>query len=148
MFLGLGFGSGLAPKAPGTAGTVAAIPLYLLLQPLPLPLYCALTLLAFVAGIYICGETAHRLQRHDHGAIVWDEFVGYWVTVSLLSTTTDGEWWWILLGFLLFRLFDIVKPWPIDRLDREMAGGLGIMVDDLLAGLYALLLLQLLIWLF
>ena len=138
--LAFGFGSGLAPKAPGTMGTLVAIPLYLLLSPLPLTVYAGLTLLAFVVGIYLCGKTATDLGVHDHPGIVWDEFVGFWITMF----AAPAGWGWIVAGFALFRLFDIWKPWPIRFFDKNMETGLGIMVDDVLAGIYALIILQLL----
>jgi phosphatidylglycerophosphatase A len=140
-FLALGFGSGLLPVAPGTAGTVAAIPVYLLLQPLAAPYYIAIVLLLALAGIVICGQTASRLGVHDHPGIVWDEIVGYLVTMAF----APSGWLWIGLGFVLFRLFDIVKPWPIRWCDRQVSGGLGIMLDDLLAGVFSAMLLQLLV---
>lgn len=138
--LAFGFGSGLAPKAPGTFGTLAAVPLYLLLVQLPLPLYLLAVVLAFAIGIWLCDRTARDLGVHDHGGIVWDEFVGLWLTM----VAAPAGWWWILAGFLLFRLFDVVKPFPISWLDRHIKGGLGIMLDDALAGSFAWLVLQLL----
>jgi len=138
--LAFGLGSGLIPFAPGTFGTLAAIPLYLLLRPLPLALYLPLVLVLFIAGVALCGRTAHALGVHDHPAIVFDEVVGYLVTMVLAPST----WWAVAAGFLLFRLFDILKPWPVSRADLRVGGGLGIMLDDLLAGLYALAVLQLL----
>ncbi len=138
--LALGFGSGLIPKAPGTAGTVVAIPLYLLVRTLALPLYLALTALLFVAGIAICAHAARRLGGHDHPGIVWDEIVGYLVTMTL----APHGWPWIVTGFVLFRCFDVLKPWPISWCDRQLQGGFGIMLDDLLAGLFAAAVLQLL----
>jgi len=138
--LAFGFGSGLAPMAPGTAGTLAAIPLYLLLAPLPLPWYLLTLVAAFALGIYVCGYTANALKVHDHGGIVWDEFVGYWLTM----VAAPAGWPWVLAGFVLFRWFDIVKPFPISWLDRHIKGGLGIMIDDVLAGSFAWLVLQLL----
>jgi phosphatidylglycerophosphatase A len=131
--LAFGFGSGLAPKAPGTFGTLAAIPIYLLLQPLPLWLYLLLTLAGFIAGIWICEQTSKDLGVHDHAGIVWDEIIGYLLTMSFVPFSL----WWLVIGFGLFRLFDILKPWPIGWLDRRVAGGLGIMLDDLVAGLFA-----------
>jgi phosphatidylglycerophosphatase A len=131
--LAFGFGSGLAPKAPGTFGTLAAIPLYLIMQPLPLVLYLALLVCGFMAGIWICGGTARDLGVHDHGGIVWDEIIGFLVSMTLVR----DAWWWMVPGFLLFRFFDILKPWPVGWLDRRLGGGLGIMLDDLAAGLYA-----------
>ena len=142
-WLAFGFGSGLAPKAPGTAGTLAAIPLYLLLQPLPLLVYVAVLILAALAGIYFCGKTARDLGVHDHPGIVWDEFVGFWIAMI----AAPASWGWLVCGFLLFRLFDIWKPWPIRWADRRVHGGLGIMLDDVLAGLFALLVMQGLMWL-
>lgn len=137
--LSLGFGSGLSPVAPGTCGTLLAIPPYLLLAHLSLPYYLLAVLLAFVAGVYLCGYTSAALGVHDHPGIVWDEFVGFWITMIAVPPT----WQWILAGFVLFRLFDIVKPWPVKVADAKMKGGLGIMFDDVLAGVYALVGLQL-----
>lgn len=132
-FLALGLGSGLAPKAPGTFGTLAAIPFWLLLAPLPMLTQLAIIALAFLYGIYLCRRTADDLGVHDHGAIVWDEFVGYWLTMVFLP----AGWLWIAVGFVLFRLFDIVKPWPIAYFDKNVSGGMGIMIDDMLAAVYA-----------
>ena len=136
--LSLGFGSGLSPFAPGTCGTLAAIPLYLLLAPLPFWYYLAAVTVAFAIGVYLCGYTSKALGEHDHGGIVWDEFVGFWITMIAVPAT----WQWILAGFVLFRLFDIVKPWPVKIADAKMKGGFGIMFDDVLAALYALIILQ------
>jgi phosphatidylglycerophosphatase A len=137
--LSLGLGSGLSPVAPGTCGTLLAIPPYLLLAQLSLPYYLLAVLLAFAAGVYLCGYTSTALGVHDHSGIVWDEFVGFWITMIAVPPT----WQWILAGFVLFRLFDIVKPWPVKVADANMKGGFGIMFDDVLAGLYALVGLQL-----
>ncbi|MCB1706419.1 MAG: phosphatidylglycerophosphatase A [Halioglobus sp.] len=133
QFLAFGFGSGLSPKAPGTAGTLVAIPLYLLIAQWSLLHYTAVVLLAALAGIWICGAASRQLQVHDHPGIVWDEFVGFWITLWALPP----DWGWVLAGFVLFRLFDIVKPWPISVLDRRVGGGFGIMIDDILAGVMA-----------
>jgi len=140
-FLAFGFGSGLSPKAPGTAGTLAAIPVYLLFIQFELAVYLLLTALVCITGIYICGKTSEDLGVHDHGGIVWDEIAGYLVTMIMVPV----NWQTLVAGFILFRLFDIVKPWPISWLDKKVSGGLGIMVDDLLAGFFALLVLQLLL---
>lgn len=138
-FLAFGFGAGLSPKAPGTAGTVVAVFLYLaIVQFLWLYSYLALVVGAFVIGVYLCGKTAQDMGEHDHGGIVWDEFVGYWVTMFMVPVT----WYWVIAGFALFRLFDILKPFPIGWLDKKVHGGLGIMLDDVVAGLYALIVLQ------
>ncbi|MGD8828057.1 MAG: phosphatidylglycerophosphatase A, partial [Gammaproteobacteria bacterium] len=127
-------GAGLAPKAPGTAGTVVAIPLYLLLAGLAWPWRLGILGLASLAGFVICGSAARRLGVHDHPGIVWDEICGYLLTMLLAP---DGVLW-ILAGFVFFRIFDIVKPWPVNLADRRVAGGVGIMLDDLLAGAYGL----------
>ena len=131
--LASGFGSGLAPRAPGTFGTLAAIPIVLLAQLLPAWGYAAVTVLMFIAGIFICGRAARDWGVGDHPAIVWDEFVGLLVTLSLAPVGA----WMLLAGFVLFRLFDIVKPWPICSVDRHVHGGFGIMLDDVIAGVYA-----------
>ncbi len=138
--LSVGFGSGLAPKAPGTFGTIAALPFWYGLQVLPPAYYVLVLILAFVLGVYLCGATADALGVHDHGGIVWDEFVGLWIALFMVPMHIT----WIALGFVLFRLFDIWKPWPIRVLDAKVHGGFGIMIDDVLAGVYAYLVLQLL----
>jgi len=112
-----GFGSGLAPIAPGTAGTLAAIPIYLLIEGLSLPLYLGFILISFLFGVVICGRTGDALGEHDHGGIVWDEFVGFWITMI----AAPSGWIWIALGFILFRIFDIWKPWPINWADQKVA---------------------------
>lgn len=137
-FLALGFGSGLAPKAPGTFGTLSALPLYFLMMNLSLPVFVAITVLVTVLGFWICDIAAKDMQVHDHGAIVWDEVAGMLITmiaapVGLLP---------LLIGFALFRFFDIIKPWPIKLLDRHVKGGFGIMIDDVLAGIFAAICLQ------
>ena len=132
--LSLGFGSGLAPVAPGTFGTLAAIPFYLLLAQLTLPVYLAIILAGFALGVFLCRYTSDALGEHDHSGIVWDEFIGFWITMIAVPST----WPWILTGFVLFRFFDIVKPWPVSLADAKMKGGFGIMIDDVLAGIYAL----------
>jgi len=138
-FAAFGFGSGAAPVAPGTFGTAAAVVVFLMLPAMSPWLYGAFVVLSFGVGVWLCGTTARDIGVEDHGGIVWDEFVGYWITMFMAP---EG-WLWVVLGFLLFRLFDIVKPWPIRWLDRNVAGGFGVMIDDVLAGLMALLCLQL-----
>ena len=140
--LSLGFGSGLSPRAPGTCGTLVAVPLFLGLTYLPFTWYLLFLLAAFAFGVLICEYTSRALAVHDHPGIVWDEFVGYWITMLAVP----AEWLWILLGFVLFRLFDIWKPWPVRIADNTLKGGFGIMIDDVLAGLYALASLHLAIW--
>lgn len=133
--LALGFGTGLAPKAPGTFGTLLGLALYWLLQYLAVSpiIFIAITIVCFIAGIWICQYTADALGVHDHPAIVWDEVVGYLITMMF----APSGWLWMLVGFGLFRLFDIWKPWPIRVIDRSVHGGFGIMFDDVLAGVYA-----------
>ena len=114
-------------------GTLAAIPLWWLLAQLPLTSYLIVVLLAAVVGITICGRAAEQKGVHDHGGIVWDEFVGFWIAMAALPIT----WQSVVLGFVLFRLFDILKPWPISWLDKKVSGGFGIMIDDVIAGFAA-----------
>jgi phosphatidylglycerophosphatase A len=140
-FLALGFGSGLSPKAPGTMGTLAVIPVYLLLSQLSLLYYVAVVIVLSLVGIAICDYTSSKLEGHDHPAIVFDEFAGFLITMIAAPVSLFT----VVAGFILFRLFDILKPWPISWLDKKVAGGLGIMLDDILAGCVSLLLLQLLI---
>ncbi len=137
-WLATGFGSGLSPFAPGTVGTLAAIPFYWLMSYLPLSGYIAVTVVAAIAGIWICQSATKAIGQDDHGSIVWDEFVGFWITMI----AAPKGLFWLLAGFLIFRFFDIIKPWPIRWLDRYVKGGLGIMVDDVLAGLFGLLVMQ------
>ena len=132
-FLAFGFGTGLAKKAPGTWGTLAGLAVMPLLYLLPLSLALVLIAVASVFGFWLCGRVADDLGVHDHGGIVWDEMVGIWMTLIFLPNT----WQWWVLGFVLSRILDILKPWPISVLDRNVAGGLGIMIDDMLAGLIA-----------
>ena len=134
-FLALGFGSGLSPKAPGTMGTIAAIPVFLLMANFPTINYLAVLGVMSMFGIYICGKAASDAGVHDHGAIVWDEIVGYVITMILVPATVTN----VLVGFVLFRIFDIFKPWPISWLDKNCHGGIGIMADDILAGVFACL---------
>jgi phosphatidylglycerophosphatase A len=137
--LAFGFGSGLSPVAPGTCGTLVAIPIYCVFAFLfNSKVYLILTLLAFFAGIFICGKVSRDLGEHDYSGIVWDEIVGYLLTMFLVPL----NWVWILLGFALFRLFDIWKPYPIKWVDKRVGGGFGIMLDDVLAAVPAFFILQ------
>lgn len=138
QFLALGFGSGLAPKAPGTFGTLAAIPLYLLLMNLTTLYYAVATVLICIAGVYICGKAAAEVGVHDHPAIVWDEIAGFLITMFMVPFSVQS----LVVGFLLFRFFDILKPWPISIADKKLKGGFGIMFDDILAGLFALIIMH------
>lgn len=139
-FFSLGFGSGLMPKGPGTAGTLVAFPIYWYLAPRLNDYYFILLLaVAFVIGIWFCDKTGRALGVEDHGGIVWDEIVAF---LLVLFFTPDGIAWQIL-AFVLFRFFDIVKPQPIRHFDQNLHGGLGVMFDDILAAGYALLCLAL-----
>jgi phosphatidylglycerophosphatase A len=137
--LAFGFGSGLSRYAPGTVGTIAAIPFALLLGFLPAVFYWPVLILLFLLGIYVCGISATRLGKHDPGGIVWDEMVAYWLVVAFLP----AQWTWWLAAFVLFRFFDILKPWPIRQSEKAFKGGLGIMIDDIIAALYAIAILVL-----
>ncbi|MBT8419931.1 MAG: phosphatidylglycerophosphatase A [Gammaproteobacteria bacterium] len=132
----LGFGAGLVPFAPGTMGSLVGVIFYIFLQSLALSWlsYLAIIAILFVPGVWFCGMTARALGVHDHPAIVWDEIVGFLVTM----VAVPAGWGWVLSGFMLFRFFDIVKPWPIGFIDAHVGGGFGIMLDDLLAGVYGL----------
>jgi phosphatidylglycerophosphatase A len=140
--LAFGFGSGAAPKAPGTWGTLAAVLIYWPLSQLSPEHYLLMLLVTSVMGIYICGQTARDLGVHDHGSIVWDEFVGFWITMFAAPV----GWVWVLVGFVLFRFFDIIKPWPISWIDKKITGGFGIMLDDVIAGVMAAVVLQGIAW--
>lgn len=131
--MAFGFGAGASPKAPGTMGTLIAIPLYLVLAQLPLMAYLAVVLLVVLSGVYICDRCSKDLKVHDHSGIVWDEIAGYLITMVAIPDNVMT----VLLGFLLFRIFDIWKPWPIRYFDKQVHGGLGIMLDDVVAGLFS-----------
>ncbi|MEM9601770.1 MAG: phosphatidylglycerophosphatase A [Pseudomonadota bacterium] len=131
--LGLGLGSGLLRPAPGTWGTLAATPVAWWLMHVSLPVALAVVVVSAVVGVALCEHTAKALGVHDHPAIVWDEFAGLWLTALFAPATVPG----LIAAFGLFRVFDIVKPWPIRWCDRQVDGGLGIMLDDLLAGVGA-----------
>lgn len=133
LFLAFGFGSGLAKKAPGTCGTLAAVPLYLLIAQTGNLIYSLVTIAVTLVGIWICGQAADKLGEHDFGGIVWDEIAGYLITLWWIPFSWQG----VVLGFVLFRFFDILKPWPIKVADRRVKGGFGIMLDDVLAGVLA-----------
>lgn len=138
-FFAFGFGSGLAPVAPGTFGTLAAIPLYYLLAAL-LPvgvLYGAIGLAA-VAGIWICDLTGRNLGVADYGGIVWDEIVAFWCVLLFTPASVP----WIAAAFIAFRLFDIWKPFPINWFDAKFKNGYGVMLDDGLAAIYTLSVLE------
>ncbi|HSN51375.1 MAG TPA: phosphatidylglycerophosphatase A [Woeseiaceae bacterium] len=141
--LAFGFGTGLSPLAPGTVGSLVGVLFAWLTLDLGLPLQLSVAAAIALSGIWICGESARRIGVHDHGGIVWDEIAGMYITLLAAPPTIAG---WVL-GFVLFRVFDIAKPWPIRDLDHRLGGGVGIMLDDLAAALYALILLALYGWL-
>jgi phosphatidylglycerophosphatase A len=128
-----GFGSGLSPWAPGTFGTLIAIPIVLFVMQFGFAVHLAFAILAAIFGIFVCGESARRLGVHDHPGIVWDEITGFAVTML----TVPANLYSVVAGFALFRLFDIWKPWPIREADHSLSGGLGIMLDDIIAGIFA-----------
>jgi phosphatidylglycerophosphatase A len=138
-----GLGTGLAPVAPGTVGSLLGVALAWLTLDFGLLAQAGIAASLYAGGIWLCGESARRLGIHDHGGIVWDEIVGMYL---VLIVTPDGLYWWIA-AFALFRAFDIVKPWPIRDLDHRIKGGAGIMLDDLVAALYAASILVFLGWL-
>ena len=138
-FLAQGFGAGRIPFAPGTFGTLVAVPIYLLLSDFAPGVYAVVVAALFALGAWLAGITGRDLGQHDHPSIVCDEIVGYLVAMFL----APAGWAWMLAGFLLFRLFDIWKPYPIRAADQRLQNGLGCMLDDALAGIYALLVMQL-----
>ncbi len=137
-FLALGFGSGLAPIAPGTFGSLVALPIFLCMPKINIYFYIGIVVLLFVIGVWCCSESAKLLGVHDHPAIVWDEIVGMLIALFMVPASLV----YVLLAFLLFRFFDILKPWPIGWVDRRVDRGMGIMMDDVLAGAMAWLVLQ------
>lgn len=138
FWLASGFGAGLSPVAPGTVGTVVALLPWLALRQLPLGGYVLALLVAFAIGVWVGNKVIADLGQEDPGVCVWDEFIGLWITLTLVP----AGWYWPLVGFVLFRLFDIWKPWPVSWADQKIKGGLGAMLDDALAGVMALLVLQ------
>ncbi|HEM7104966.1 TPA: phosphatidylglycerophosphatase A [Legionella pneumophila] len=143
-FIAFGFGSGLMSIAPGTWGTLAAIPLYLLMINAHWSIYLLWTALAFALGVWVSDRVTEDLGVHDYKGIVWDEVVGYLLTMFLVPKGIL----WMLIGFILFRIFDIWKPQPIRMVDQRVHGGLGIMLDDVLAAVPAWCIMQILVWSF
>jgi phosphatidylglycerophosphatase A len=135
QLLALGFGAGLAPRAPGTFGSLVGLALAIVIARWGWTASVVATLAACIAGVWICGASARRLGVHDHPAIVWDEVAGMMITML----AAPPGWMWTLLAFVLFRALDIIKPWPIREIDHGMRGGAGIMLDDVLAGILAAL---------
>ena len=138
-FLAFGLGSGLAPIAPGTAGSALGLLLFIPALYAPLPVQLGIIFVGFALGVWVSDRVASHMEVKDPGGIVWDEFVGMWITLLWLPSLI-----WLLPAFLLFRLFDIWKPWPVSIADEKLPGGFGIMLDDVIAGLYALGAIQLL----
>ena len=137
VFLATGFGAGFTPKAPGTVGTLLSMPLFIVLAYWHWAVSAAVLIVMFGAGVVICDRAAAILRLKDPGSIVWDEFVGMWIAMLWIPGL-----YWLPVAFVVFRLFDILKPWPVGWADRELEGGLGIMVDDVLAGLLTLSFIQ------
>lgn len=137
-FAAFGLGSGAMPFAPGTFGTLLAIPFYLLFAALPLTIYVIFTLLFFAASSWICERVSNDIHEHDHPGMCIDEFAGFFVTMI----GAPHGWQWVALGFLLFRFFDIVKPWPIRWLDENVSGGFGMVLDDVVAGIFGMVVIQ------
>ncbi|HSH97970.1 MAG: phosphatidylglycerophosphatase A [Methylophilaceae bacterium] len=142
-FFALGFGSGLSPKAPGTFGTIVGVPTFILLMSAPEFLHSSIIALLFLLGIPLCHIAGKNLGVSDHGSIVWDEIVAFMLVLEF----SPFSWVWWLAAFLLFRLFDIWKPFPIRLCDQKLKGGFGVMFDDLLAAIYAIISLKALLWL-
>ena len=143
-FLAFGLGTGASPYAPGTVGTLLAVPLVFLMSEWPLWVYATVSLVVFIVGTWASDRTSKDIGVHDHGGIVIDEVAGYLVTMFAIPVNL----WTLLVGFIVFRVFDILKPWPIGWFDRRVQGGLGIMLDDLLAGIYGLAVMWAVIWLY
>lgn len=138
-FLAYGFGTGLIPFAPGTFGSLVGIALFWLMASLGAGTYAGIVVVLFIAGIFICGQTARDTVAVDPGFIVYDEIVGFLVAIYLMPR----EWRWIAAGFVVYRIFDIWKPFPIHAVEEKLELGTAIMADDVIAGIYTLLILQL-----
>ncbi|MCG9757827.1 phosphatidylglycerophosphatase A [Pseudoalteromonas sp. Isolate6] len=138
QFFALGFGLGLARKAPGTFGTLAGLPFIFATQGEAIWLQCLIAIAMTLFGIWVCGKTADDVNVHDHPAIVWDEVAGFYITMIGAALS----WQSLIVGFILFRFFDILKPGPIKWLDKRLHGGSGIMLDDVLAGIFSLICVQ------
>ncbi|WP_273826950.1 phosphatidylglycerophosphatase A [Providencia rettgeri] len=141
--LATGFGSGLSPIVPGTMGSLAAIPFWLLMINLPVWLCWAIIVVGFIIGCYICQRTSDDMKIHDHGSIVWDEFIGMWITLMAIPVVNVA---WVLTAFVVFRIYDMWKPWPIRIFDRKVSGGFGIMIDDIIAAIFAYFTVWLCVW--
>ena len=133
-FLAVGLGSGLSPIMPGTMGSLMAIPLWLLFYGLTPMLYWVFILVTFIFGCFVCQKTSDDTHTHDSGHIVWDEFVGMWITLFFIPQISIL---WVTIAFVAFRIFDMAKPWPIRWFDKRVPGGFGIMVDDVIAAIFS-----------
>ncbi|WP_334323298.1 phosphatidylglycerophosphatase A family protein [Gilliamella apicola] len=132
--LAVGLGSGMSPIMPGTMGSAMAIPLWLLFNGLQPYLYWVLIVVAFIFGCFLCQKTSDDTHTHDSGHIVWDEFVGMWITLFFIPQISVL---WIAMAFFAFRVFDMAKPWPIRWFDKRVPGGFGIMIDDVIAAIFS-----------
>lgn len=141
-FIAFGFGAGTIPYAPGTFGTLMAIPFFILLNTFTLPIYVTLVGAIVIFSIILSDQISKKLQIHDHPGMCLDEFCGFFITM----TNAPMSWAWILFGFILFRFFDIVKPWPIRFLDENIGGGLGMILDDIVAGLFSMIIIQIMLY--
>lgn len=141
-FLSFGFGSGFFPKMPGTIGTMIGVSIYICIPPLSWLPYLLVLIFSFLVGVFLCDYTSKVLGVHDHSAIVLDEIVGYLFTMFMVPNT----WFFVLAGFVLFRLFDILKPWPISFIDSRVKGGLGIMLDDVIAAMFSFIIIHIVIY--
>jgi len=137
-FIAFGFGSGAIPFAPGTFGTLVAVPIYLALQDIGLAYYILLMIAIIIGSSYLSDKVSKDTKTHDHQGMCLDEIVGFLVTM----TAAPKGFWWIVFGFVLFRFFDIVKPWPINYIDKRVGGGFGMILDDVVAGIFSLIIIQ------
>ena len=135
LLIAFGFGSGLARWMPGTFGTLVGVPIAYLLCGKSVATWLVVVAVLFAVGVVACDRACRHLKTHDHRGVVWDEIVGYVVTMAFVPCV----WYLFVLGFFAFRFFDIIKPWPISLIDRKVHGGFGVMIDDVVAGLFALL---------
>lgn len=140
-FIACGFGAGLLPWVPGTWGTLVAIPIYFILIQFPLWFYITITVLFNIAGIWLCGVTNRDFGTDDHPAAVWDEIAAFLIVLIAVPP----KWYYIAIGFVLFRIFDIWKPWPIRWVDKNVHGGFGVMLDDIIAAIFAFIILRFII---
>lgn len=141
-FIGCGFGVGAIPIMPGTFGTALAIPIYFILIHFSWLTYAIVTLFLILIGVGLCGRINRDFGTEDHSAAVWDEVATFLIVLFLVPPV----WYYILIGFILFRLFDILKPGPIGWVDRHIHGGVGVMLDDVLAAVVSWIILQIIIW--